>query len=209
MRPTSNSPAGGALRNVTDDIAHRLHAGRSRHLRYLRSRLASSEDAEDALQDASLNLIQHHHSLATIDKLDAWIGVSLRHTVVDRYRRAAARRRLTEALVAQPTDSSEPDDDETLTAEVCLVATLPNLKTEYAMMLRQVYLEGVALKKIAEREQLTANNAAVRLHRARSALRQTMRHQCKTCPLDDCWARQHGGGQNIGPVGAPASLRLP
>lgn len=194
MRPTRNSSDPLAPRNVADDIVDRLRTGRFRDLRYLRSRLASPEDAEDALQDASLSLIQHQHALATTDKLDAWIGVSLRHTVIDRYRRAATRRRLVEALAAQPTDSPEPDDDATITAAACLVGTLPRLKPEYALLLRQVYLEGVPLKTIAERQQLTTNNAAVRLHRARSALRQTVQHQCRTCPLEDCSTRQRGGG---------------
>ena len=95
--------------------------------------------------------------------------------------------------MAQPRESTEPnepnDDDETLSAAACLKETLTKLKPEYGTLLRQVYLEEISIKEVAKSEQLTSNNAAVRIHRARSALRQAMRHQCKTCAVEDCWAR--------------------
>ena len=176
---------------VAATFASWLHSNRSLHLRSLRSRLPTMEDAEDALQDATLKLIQHVDALGRIEKPEAWVGVSLRHTVIDRYRRAAAQRRLAEALLAEPQDSLEPAEDERLTPAACLKSKLPSLKPEYGSLLRQVYLEGVSLKDIANRLRLTVNNVTVRLHRARNALRQAMRRQCGTCPLRaDCWARR-------------------
>jgi RNA polymerase sigma-70 factor (ECF subfamily) len=178
-------------RGALDDLALRLHADRSRHLRYLRGRLPSLEDAEDALQDATLKFIQNAETLNSVEKPEAWVGVSLRRVVVDRYRRAAAQRRMSKALAAEPVEATfDDEDDELLTPAECLKSTLRTLKPAYATILRQVYIEETPLKDVAGRLNLTANNAAVRLHRARSALRETMLHRCQACPLADCWARQ-------------------
>ena len=170
-------------------LARRLQTERTRHLRYLRSRLPSLSDAEDALQDAALKLIRRATALALVEKPDAWVATSLRHTVIDRYRRAGAQRRLTDALAVVPPEFPDPTEDETRTAAECVTATLPKLKAAYGALLQKVYLEETPLKDVAQLERLTANNAAVRLHRARGALRETLHRQCKTCARDDCWAR--------------------
>ena len=168
----------------------RLDAERARHLRYLRSRLPSPEDAEDALQDATLKFLQNAETLAAAERPEAWVGVSLRRMVVDRYRRSAAQRRMASALAAEPREAAEPDEDETVTTIVCLKRELGGLKPEYAEILRQVYLQEASLTAVAEQMGLTANNAAVRLHRARQALREVMTARCRDCPLVDCWGRQ-------------------
>ena len=171
-------------------LATRLDADRARHLRYLRSRLPSSEDAEDALQDATLKFLQNAETLAAAEKPEAWVGVSLRRMVVDRYRRGAAQRRMASAFAAEPRETAEPEEDDTVTPIECLKHELHGLKPEYTEILRQVYLEDAPLKAVAERMDLTANNAAVRLHRARQALRDVMTARCGDCPLVDCWGRQ-------------------
>jgi RNA polymerase sigma-70 factor (ECF subfamily) len=175
--------------STLQDLASQLHIHRPRHLRYLRSRLPSLEDAEDALQDAALKFIQSAESFASVERPDAWVAVSLRRVVVDRYRRTAAQRRMTEALAAEPPESTGQDEDETLTPTECVKSVLPTLKPEYAAILRQIYLDEASLKQVAARLGLTVNNVAVRLHRARGALRETMLDRCEVCPLADCWAR--------------------
>ena len=182
------------------ELARRLIAGRARHLRYLRSRLPSLEDAEDALQDATLKLMRHADVFTRASCPDAWVGVALRNTVIDRYRRAAAQRRLADSLLIEPAASTEEDEDDTLTPAACLKATLPSLKHEYRSLLEQVYLGGVSIKDVARHERLTANNVAVRLHRARNALREKMQRQCHTCPVEACWARKRSNA--LGPGSA-------
>lgn len=171
-------------------LALRLDADRGRHLRYLRSRLPSPEDAEDALQDATLKFLQNAETLAAAEKPEAWVGVSLRRMVVDRYRRAAAQRRMASAFAAEPREPSEADDDETVTPIKCLTRQLGGLRPEYAEVLRAVYLEEGSLKDVGARLGLTANNTAVRVHRARQALRDVMTARCRECPLVDCWGRE-------------------
>ena len=193
-----SKPRTSGPHTVANALALHLQTERLRHLRFLRSQLPSLEDAEDALQDATLKLFRHAEALTTIEKPSSWVGVSLRHTVIDRYRRTAAQSRLTEALVAEPRESPDADEGGMPTASDCLQATLPTLRTEYATLLQQVYLDGVSLKTAAELQQLNANNAAVRLHRARGALRQTLQRLCGTCQLDDCWVRRRVTASSLG-----------
>ena len=171
-------------------VASRMQADRSRHLRYLRSRLPTVEDAEDALQDATIKFLQRGEALVSVEHPDAWVGVSLRRIVVDRYRRAAAQRRLADAIAVEPVEAASDEEDELIAPAECVKAAVESLQSDYAAILRQVYLEETSLKDVAARLDVTANNAAVRLHRARRAMRETMRRRCQACPLADCWARE-------------------
>jgi RNA polymerase sigma-70 factor (ECF subfamily) len=178
-------------KSAADDLASRLHADRPRYLRYLRGRLPSLEDAEDALQDATLKFVRNEKALDLVKRPEAWVAVSLRRVVVDRYRRAAAQRRMTDALAAEPIEVANGDEDDELQAPAeCLKSSLRTLQPEYASILRKIYLEEAQLKVVAADLNLTANNTGVRLHRARGALRVVMLLKCQTCPLTDCWARQ-------------------
>jgi hypothetical protein len=60
------------------------------------------------------------------------------------------------------------------------------LKPEYAEALQQVELDGLPVKDYAERTGVTANNAAVRIFRARAALREQVRRSCGTCADHGC-----------------------
>ena len=186
-----NSSPRAYSKSAVDDLALRLDADRPRHLRYLRGRLPSLEDAEDALQDATIKFIQNAKTLDSVERPEAWVAVSLRRVVVDRYRRAATQRRMTDALAAEPLEVAGGDEDTELLAPAeCLKLSLRTLKPEYRAILQQVYLEEAPLKDVAASLRLTANNAAVRLHRGRGALRAVMFQKCRTCPLADCWGHR-------------------
>ncbi|MCI3130834.1 RNA polymerase sigma factor [Phenylobacterium aquaticum] len=182
-----------AARGFTDPAAERLGrrlaAERAGQVRFLRGRLPSHEDAEDAWQDASIKFLQHAGTLQAAERPEAWMAVSLRRIVVDRYRRAAVRRRLAETLAAQPAPDGPGEEEDLAAATECLKGLLATLKPDYAQMLQQTYLAERPLKQVAGGLGLTTNNAGVRLHRARAALRQALSEKCHTCALADCWAK--------------------
>jgi hypothetical protein len=62
-----------------------------------------------------------------------------------------------------------------------MTTLLPNLKAEYAEVLRRVDLEETPLPRVATDLAITTNNATVRLHRARQALRRQLERSCGTC----------------------------
>ena len=65
-------------------------------------------------------------------------------------------------------------------------ALLPALRPEYADVLRRVDLAGERPAEVARALGLTANNAMVRLHRARKALRADLQRSCRTCADHGC-----------------------
>ena len=174
----ANSGAGDHC-DVRALIQQRLTCERGRHLRYLQARLRSREDAEDVLQDFALKALQGAYGVRE-DKVDAWLNVSLRNALFDRYRRDGARRRLSEAAAAEPAAGSGPDDVEEASVS-CLSASIAELKPSYAAILRRADLEETPLKSVATEFDMTANNAAVRLHRARAMLREVMHARCTAC----------------------------
>jgi len=161
-------------------VEGRLRDGRLGHLRFLRSRLRSREDAEDVLQEFALKAIQGVDRLTDLAKVEAWLSITLRNALFDRYRRNAGRARLQDGVRAEPI--CEPDEPEGLERPLdCLAHALDDLKPETATLLRQAELQETPLKAIADTMAITANNAGVRVHRAREALRQVMKSRCAAC----------------------------
>jgi RNA polymerase sigma-70 factor (ECF subfamily) len=165
-------------------IEARLGAERKRWLRFLASRLPTREDAEDALQDFMIKAIQGASRLGDPEKIDAWLNACLRNSLFDRYRREAARRRLQQAVAAEPAVSSDAGvlDEEADVPIQCLISAIGELKPSYADLIRRAELQQKPLKAVAGDLALTANNVAVRLHRARETLRVEMRARCGACP---------------------------
>ena len=164
-------------------VERRLREDRPTHLRYLVKRLRSPEDAEDVLQEFALKVTLAAGRLTDSGKVDAWLGIALRNALFDRYRRNAARARLTNALDAEPRyDEGNGTDDDVHRALHCLAQALAELPPQTARLLRKAEMEDVPLAAIAGEMRLTANNVGVRLHRGRAALRRQMLAHCQACP---------------------------
>ena len=164
-------------------VERRLREDRPTHLRYLVKRLRSPEDAEDVLQEFALKVTLAAGRLTDSGKVDAWLGIALRNALFDRYRRNAARARLTNALDAEPRyDEGNGTDDDVHRALHCLAQALAELPPQTARLLRKAEMEDVPLAAIAGEMRLTANNVGVRVHRGRAALRRQMLAHCQACP---------------------------
>lgn len=161
-------------------LAEKLQSSQPRNLRFLLSRLRCREDAEDVLQDFGLKAVQGAAQLTDAGRIDAWLGVTLRNALFDRYRRNAGRRRLQDAAAAEPGFAPEIDHDVEV-ALTCLTQATSRLKPEARELIRRAELQQTPLKAIAADLGLTANNVGVRVHRAREALRREMHAGCAAC----------------------------
>ena len=68
----------------------------------------------------------------------------------------------------------------------CVSRLAGTLKPEYAEALREIDVDGVPVKDYAATHGLTANNAGVRVFRARNALRAQVVASCGTCADHGC-----------------------
>ena len=170
----------GGSERIRGLVERRLLCERTRHLRYLQTKLRCPEDAEDALQDFTIRAIQGAGRVRE-DRIDAWLNVSLRNALFDRYRRESSRRRLNEAAAVEPNACAEPAVIEDASS-ACLSLSMAELKPSYSTVVRRADLEEVSLGDLARELGLTTNNTAVRLHRARAVLRRVMHLRCTACP---------------------------
>jgi RNA polymerase sigma factor (sigma-70 family) len=169
---------------MAPDVLRALVDNHARFLAFLQRRVASREEAEDILQSAFVRGLERGAALRNEESATAWFYRLLRNALVDHYRRRDVEARALAELRALP----EPTVDQELMDTVCAcVASLAEtLKPEYAAALRRVEVDGATLRAFAEEQGITPNNAGVRLHRARLALRRQLAKSCGTCAKHGC-----------------------
>jgi RNA polymerase sigma-70 factor (ECF subfamily) len=183
---------------VTPEIAQVLVDNHRRFLSFLERRVPSREVAEDILQDAFVRGITRAPEIRESESIVAWFYRVLRNSIVDHYRRAGAEQRAYARVLAEADDAITPTDSELFeTVCACVGDLVSTLKPEYATAIRRVDLEGAPVKGYADEQGITANNAAVRLHRAHQALKKQVTEVCGTCAEHGCYRcecrRRHKG----------------
>lgn len=167
-------------------LVRKLVANHRELLGFLERRLGDRALAEDILQDA---FVRGLDKLGTLDKDEsalAWFYRLLRNAVVDHHRRRTARDKKLEAFAKELAVLTEPEADVERAVCGCVSRLAETLKPEYSEVLRRVELDGVALKDYAAEIGISSGNAAVRLFRAREALRKQVSRSCGTCAEHGC-----------------------
>jgi RNA polymerase sigma-70 factor (ECF subfamily) len=163
-----------------------------RFLKFLERRVGSREAAEDILQDAFIRGLTRGSQIDDAESALAWFYRVLRNAIVDHWRRKGAEQRAVERAAVS---GDERTDDPELMDTVCACAgeLIDTLSPEYGTVLRRVDLNGASVKAFAEETGITANNASVRLFRARRALLKQVQRSCGTCADHGCLDCQCGG----------------
>jgi RNA polymerase sigma-70 factor (ECF subfamily) len=166
-----------------EEAMARLLEARAAFLGFVERRVGNRAVAEDVLQAAYVRALETSAAPEN-ESVVAWFYRVLRNALVDRARRRGAEERALERASQEPVDA--PDD--ALEREVCACVgrILPTLKPEYAAALESVELRGTSVAELAEATGITPNNAAVRLHRARHALRRQLERTCGACSRHGC-----------------------
>jgi RNA polymerase sigma factor (sigma-70 family) len=169
------------------EVLDTLLANHRAFLAYLTRRVGDPGMAEDILQDAFAKALERPDQLPDGDEaLVPWFYRTLRNAAIDRFRRQGAVNRALEAF-ARELETAETGPDETH-GEVCrcISRLATTLKPDYAEALQAIEVEGQPVKAYAERKGLTAGNAAVRVFRAREALKRRVVESCGTCAEHGC-----------------------
>ena len=115
-----------------------------------------------------------------------WFYRTLRNAAIDRFRRQGAANRALEAFSRDlETVGTVPEETRTEVCQ-CINRLASTLKPDYAEALRSIEIDGIAVKDYAERKGLTAGNAAVRVFRAREALKRRVAESCGACAEHGC-----------------------
>jgi len=157
-------------------------AGRREQLIALvRRHAGESVDADEVVQVAAQRALSRAEQLRDADRVEGWIARIAKNAAIDELRgRRAALVPLENDEPAVPAGEQEGVDCG------CVLAQAAQLRPAYAEILKRVDLDGVAVSDAARELGLSANNAMVRLHRARKALRGRMAEHCGTTSTSGC-----------------------
>lgn len=179
----SSMTASGEDRALDPAVLERLLQSHREFLAFLTPRVPSPAIAEEILQAAFVRTLEKGGSIENGESAVAWFYRLLRNALVDYYRRRAREGRLLESAAAEMMPS-EPELKQAVCQ--CMGTLLPTLKPEYAEMIRRVDLEEQPLSSVAAELEITANNAGVRLHRARQSLKNKLEQCCGSCATHGC-----------------------
>ena len=155
-------------------------------LQYLERRTGDRALAEDILQDAFAKVVARPDRAPADEAIVPWFYRTLRNAAIDQFRRRGALARANEAF------ARELETHETPTAEVegeicaCVSRLASTLKPEYAEALQAIEVGGTPVKVFADQKGLSSSNAAVRVFRARQALKKRVTESCGTCAEHGC-----------------------
>jgi len=168
--------------NAARTRVNRLLELHARELReFVQRRAGALASADDVVQQVAARALDRAAQLHAPERGRAWLFRIARNVLADelRARRRAALPLREEGVQAEP---SEPGGQSCR----CVLAQVETLKPAYAQLLERTVLQGVPVKRVAAELGITANNAMVRLHRARAALRAQLRAHCGTESIAAC-----------------------
>lgn len=170
---------------LTEEVIGALVQNHRQFLAFLERRLGDRALAEDILQEAFVRGIDKAGALNDEESAVAWFYRVLRNAVTDHFRRRAASARQLEAFAAELEPSTSPVEVQAAVCH-CVRELAGTLKPEYAEALRRIEVDGVSVKDYAAEVGISSSNAAVRVFRAREALRKQVKRSCGTCAEHGC-----------------------
>jgi RNA polymerase sigma factor (sigma-70 family) len=155
-------------------------------LAFLEKRVGNRAVAQDILQEAFVRGLDKIDGLRSDESAVAWFYRLLRNAVIDHYRRGAARARGMEAFAREIEHDEAPSSEVSQAICQCVSELASTLKPEYEAALKRVEIDGLAVKDFAEEAGISSGNGAVRVFRAREALRKQVARSCGTCADHGC-----------------------
>jgi len=188
-------PTAPELDTPSPEVVARLVQGHREFLSFLEARVANRATAEELLQNAFVRTLEKGGAIREGESAVAWFYRLLRNALTDHYRRNAVENRALEREAGQTETAVELELQDAVCG--CMKTLLPTLKAEYREILERVDLAEGELSGVAAELGITTNNAAVRLHRARQALKAALERSCGTCAAHGCLDCNCGAGQCV------------
>ncbi len=144
--------------------------------RFIRTRVANEESADDILQEVFLRIHVHIATLRDEQKLRSWVYQVTRNLIIDHYR---SKRLLTSLEDAEPLLPADiPEEDVHAELAPAVVAMLNCLPSPYREALYLTDYQGLSQKELATRFGLSFSGAKSRVQRAREKLKQLLLDCC-------------------------------
>jgi RNA polymerase sigma-70 factor (ECF subfamily) len=168
-------------------VIEQLVGSHRQFLSFLQKRVESREVAEDILQSAFARSLERADELRDNESAVAWFYRVLRNATIDHYRRRDSTQRAYDGWGKELVLHEMPDALTKTEICQCVSALAATLKPEYRDALQLIDVEDGSLNDLAGKTGITVSNAAVRVHRAREALRKQVVTACGTCAEHGCF----------------------
>ncbi|MEQ9105475.1 MAG: sigma-70 family RNA polymerase sigma factor [Rhodothermales bacterium] len=158
--------------------SNQLDALRTRLLDYVQSRVRTSDDAEDVVQDILVRVWQRQDTLKSEDRILPWLYAIARNAVTDYWRRSKPDRTVP---LNDETDLSGESLDMSAYAALsnCLLPFLEDLPEDWRMAVEMTEFQGLTQAEMGERLGLSVSGAKSRVQRARSRLKDDLLSCCR------------------------------
>jgi RNA polymerase sigma factor (sigma-70 family) len=179
---------------VSEQALSKLIESRAQFLGFLKKRISSADVAEDLLQNAFVKSIEKGGDIKDEESIVAWFYRVLRNSVVDYYRQSGRSQQELSGILADLDSYGQPTPEAENEICECVNPLLDNLKPEYREALTTIDLADGSLRDLATRAGISEGNAAVRVHRAREAMRKQVQMTCGACAEHhcvDCHCKHH------------------
>jgi RNA polymerase sigma-70 factor (ECF subfamily) len=163
-----------------------LAARRGDFVAFVERRVRDRALAEDLVQAAFEHAVMRIDDLRDDDAVVAWFYRSLRNAIVDRQRRRTTEGKAFDALAREVDDWVDAIVAAPPRVCRCVLRVAHELKPEYADALQSIEVDGAAVKDFAAQHGISRSNAAVRVFRAREALRRGILATCGACAEGGC-----------------------
>lgn len=170
---------------LSADTLTRLAASHRDFVAFVERRVGSRATAEDIVQSAFVRSLERGEDIRNEESAAAWFYRTLRNAIIDHYRRTASAERAQERLAAELPQWQEAQAVQEEACR-CLAGILATLKPEQRSALEIVDMHDGSLRDLAIAAGISEGNAAVRMHRARKALRDGVKAACGVCAEHGC-----------------------
>lgn len=158
-----------------DQIWHDYHSGL---LSFIRRRVGAADLAEDILQDVFVKAHSRLNTLADANRVQGWIYQIARNTIIDYYRAHKSAEPLPDEMEQRPEHNSENNDEEWRELGKCVLPMIKALPEGYREALLLSEIDGLPLKEVAERLNISLPGAKSRVQRGREKLKRAFLDCC-------------------------------
>jgi len=147
-----------------DQIWRDYHSGL---LGFIRRRVGDADLAEDILQDVFVKAHSRLDTLANAGRIQSWLYQIARNTIIDYHRTRKSAEPLPDEMAQQP----EHDDDDWRELGKCVLPMIEMLPEGYREAILLSEIDGLSLREVAERLNLSLPGAKSRVQRGRERLK--------------------------------------
>ena len=147
-------------------------------LRYIRSKIRSSEDAQDILQNVFTRITTNADLLSNKENIQHWLFTVTRNAVIDYYRVTASKKNISFVEGFSGDVLEEETTDTTQGLDQCVSQMIKLLPEEYRAVIIDSELNGIKQKDLAQKYNMPYSSLRSRVQRGRERLKDLFYECC-------------------------------